>query len=60
MTRSNMQDDDNEAGLLVGPLPHVRTPSGHWAPDYRHPGVAARVRAEVDLTEALCWRKGRD
>lgn len=36
---------------LVGPLPHVRTPGGNWAPDYRHPGVKERVRAEVDYVE---------
>lgn len=36
---------------LVGPLPHVRTPGGNWAPDYSHPGVRERVRAEVDYVE---------
>jgi hypothetical protein len=39
----------NPPGLLIGPLPYRRTPSGGWAPDYRHPGVAERIRVEVSF-----------
>lgn len=39
----------NPPGLLIGPLPYIKNPSGRYAPDYRHPGVAARVRVEVDF-----------
>ena len=48
-----------EKPLLIGPLPHVRSPRGYWAPDYNHPGVAERVRAEVDEIEIICYVKGR-
>lgn len=41
----------NPPGLLIGPVPHVRTPGGNWAPDYSHPGVAERIRVEVDFIE---------
>lgn len=40
----------NPPGLLVGPLPHRISPNGCWVPDYRHPGVADRVKIEVDFT----------
>ena len=46
--------------LLIGPLPYIRSPRGVWAPDYNHPGVAERIRAEVDEIEILCYRKGLD
>lgn len=50
----------NPPGLLIGPLPHVRTPSGNWAPDYSHPGVAQRIRVEVSFIEdVICGRKHR-
>jgi len=34
----------NPQGLLVGPLPFKGN-----APDYSHPGVAERVRIEIDF-----------
>jgi hypothetical protein len=40
-------------------IPMVQNPWGR-APDYSKPGVAERVRAEVDEIEAMCYRKGRD
>lgn len=39
---------DWDKGLLIGPLPHHK-PRNYWVPDYRHPGVAARVKVEVDM-----------
>lgn len=39
----------NPPGLLIGPLPHLRTASGGWVADYSHPGVAERVRIAVDF-----------
>lgn len=38
---------------LVGPLPHILRPSGCYVPDYSHPGVADRVRVEVDYIEDM-------
>lgn len=40
----------NPPGLLVGPLPYVKRPSGWYAPDYRHPGVRERIAVEVNFT----------
>ena len=40
-------------GLLVGPLPYKRSPSGCWVPNYNHPGVAQRIRVEVDFVEDI-------
>lgn len=37
----------NPPGLLVGPLPYVKRPSGCLVPDYRRPGVAERIIIEV-------------
>jgi hypothetical protein len=39
----------NPPGLLVGPVPYVRSPSGGWVPDYRHPGVRLRIAVEVSF-----------
>lgn len=47
----------NPPGLLVGPLPYVRTPGGNWAPDYSHPGVKERIRVEVDFVEDQVRRR---
>lgn len=44
-------------GLLIGPLPYRRSKAGSWVPDYRHPGVAERIAAEVDFIETLCYDK---
>jgi hypothetical protein len=41
----------NPPGLLIGPLPHRRTPGGNWVPNYMHPGVALRIQVEVDFIE---------
>ena len=43
----------NPPGLLVGPLPHVKH-RNYFVPDYRYPGVAERVRVEVDFIEFIC------
>ncbi len=47
----------NPPGLLVGPLPHVNR-GWCFAPDYSHPGVAQRVRVEVDFIEFVCNGRG--
>lgn len=41
----------NPPFLLIGPLPHRRSPSGGWVLDYDHLGVAERMRVEVDFIE---------
>lgn len=46
-------------GLLVGPLPHKRTPSGDWVPDYSYPGVANRIALEVEFVIITNHIKGR-
>jgi hypothetical protein len=46
--------------LLIGPLPHKRNCFGRWVQDYSYPGVAARIRAEVDFIEDACYVKGRE
>lgn len=43
---------DWDKGLLIGPLPHHK-PRNCWVPDYRHPGVTARVKVEVDMVLAM-------
>lgn len=43
--------------LLIGPLPYKRNCFGRWIQDYSHPGVAERIRAEVDEIETLCYDK---
>ena len=42
---------------LIGPLPFKKSTSGCWVPDYSHPGVAARIRAEVDMVEDMNGRR---
>lgn len=41
----------NPPGLLVGPLPYIKTRFGGWVPDYHHPGVTERIKIEVDFIE---------
>jgi hypothetical protein len=43
----------NPPGLLIGPLPHVKNCFGRWIQDYSHPGVAERIRVEVDFIEDI-------
>lgn len=39
----------NPPGLLIGPVPYIKNPSGWYRPDYRHPGVAQRIAVEVSF-----------
>lgn len=49
----------NPPGLLIGPLPMIKRPSGWYAPDYSHPGVAERIKVEVDYVEDMGWERGK-
>lgn len=48
----------NPPGLLIGPLPHINR-GWCFVPDYRYPGVAERIRIEVDFVELCCYDKGK-
>lgn len=41
----------NPPGLLAGPIPMLKQPNGWYAPDYSKPGVAERVKIEVNMIE---------
>jgi hypothetical protein len=43
----------NAPGLLIGPLPMLRSPCGAWAPDWSSPGVTERFCVEHEFYDHL-------
>lgn len=46
--------------MLIDPLPYIKSISVIgviYVPNYKHPGVAERVKAEVDEIEDMCYDK---
>jgi hypothetical protein len=52
----NDQPQYNSPNLLIGPLPY-KFYNGCYAPDYSYPGVAERIKVEVDMIEDMAYDK---
>lgn len=50
----------NPPGILIGPIPYIKQVFGTsviYSPDYSHPGVAERIKIEVDMIEDEAFDK---